>query len=392
MTALALLLAPALSAPLDARVVLVGDPGWGDGPTLGALPEPGRHDCALAEAARVAAEQPALTTVLLLGDNVYGDHEGVYGGFPADAAARPWTRLRCRAEDPACAETFSLEEQQLLAQLDPLSTTGAPAIWVPGNHDYYAGGTWGLRREQVFIEAYADVSGADFSLLPAEGCPGPRRLDVGQHLSLVLVDSAGWLSRRAMPPYRNPVNADCPAWDADRFDGLLAATLTQVKRDDRQAVLVSHHPFTTYGKHGRLGGLTAFWGQQEQRSSSLQRLQRRVCEATGADPAACRAREVSAPSPHLLAHVAGHEHGLQVLPPDASGFRHQLVSGAGTLTQAGRGQLRDPGPEAARLISNSAGFMVLELDADGASSVEVVQVSPSCEVSRQRLPLEPAPR
>ena len=73
---------------------------------------------------------------------------------------------------------------------------GVQGIFVAGNHDWgQAAGAGGAKRLQNQEDLLTRMRerGTPVWLLPKAGTPGPHVFDVGQHLRILLLDTAWWL-------------------------------------------------------------------------------------------------------------------------------------------------------------------------------------------------------
>jgi hypothetical protein len=192
-----------------ASVILIGDAG---APKASGEP--------VLQAVRHAlASRPDSAVILFLGDNVYPR------GIPDSAShAFPEAARRLRAQ----------------VGLDSI----APAVFVPGNHDWDKSGHDGLRRirrEGRLIDA---LGGGRARLLPADGCPGPEVVDVSEGLRLVLLDTEWWLW-----PHEKPADGSACA---GRSGAEVIAALQRVLAGSsgRQVIVAGHHPMLSGGPHG----------------------------------------------------------------------------------------------------------------------------------------------
>ena len=281
--------APPPPAGIQASIYLVGDAG---------IQSPGRDSVLVhleRDLARHETDTPgASRVVLFLGDNIYD--LGAREGF--------------REEDLA----------KLSPQLD--ATRGASAVqalFLPGNHDWAKGADYARARESIGLQqAWLHELAPDSSarLLPAHGCPGPARVDVGGGVSVLLIDTE-WLLR--VP------EDDCGG--EDRFYERLT-DLLQTHAGER-VILAAHHPVATGGPHGgNVSGLQrgpfiqylaikAGLSVQDLASARYTHMLSRLSDA------------IRASGVRPLGFAAGHDHSLQVIGMTGDGDpAWQLVSGS----------------------------------------------------------------
>jgi hypothetical protein len=320
---------PSTAEVLDARLILAGDAG-----EVRAKDDPKQVDTEYVfDAIRGdAARDPARTTVVWLGDNVYPR------GLPLAGPAPAGPPCTASGSDPSREKAEEVLRRQIAA-----SAPAALALFVPGNHDWDRSGDCGLprvRAQEEFLENARPSGGEawprEVKLLPDGGCPGPASVDVAPEGSagfrLVALNTE-WLLRDAGPggtlkPIEEcargldlpgaPTEAQIRAAFLKRLGELVAGS------GSRPVVLVSHHPLQTRGHHGGAGltGIQAklFPTSQDLRGGKNRRMVREIVEALAAVPEA-----------PLVVAAAGHDHDLQVLELPR-GARFQLVSGASSKT------------------------------------------------------------
>jgi hypothetical protein len=292
---------PAAPEAIDVTLFLIGDAG------APSSPEP------VLEALRREVQRARSPVIIYLGDNIYPR------GMPAS-----------EAPDRADAE------RRVNAQLAVPRSTGARAIFIPGNHDWGQGleGWDNIKRQEEFINASRDARSV---LLPGGGCPGPAVVDLGTTVRLVILDTQWWLHEGPRPLH--PTSA-CPADSPGEVTDALRRVITE--SHGRVVILAGHHPLRTGGPHGghfgfrhhvfplrelkswlwlplpiigsaypiaRRNGIT----NQDLSSTAYGRMVH-MLDSTLADAPA-------------LVYASGHEHSQQVLGGTAA--RYLLVTGGG---------------------------------------------------------------
>lgn len=293
---------------------------------------------------------PEHVLVVFLGDNVYPR-----GLVPPGESAR------------------AHGERVLEAQI--AAAGSARAIFTAGNHDWDMEGAKGwehIREQNAFLAA----RGERVSMLPAGGCAGPERVDLGRRLRLVFIDPIGF-SHAAEDPARHA--AACPQSNAveaflelaDEFDA----------PDGRHVVLALHHPLITAGAHGgnftwkqHVFPLTDFvpwlWLPLPVIGSAYP-LSRQL-GVTGTDATSqqydrwirgiYRATRPRVP----IVFAGGHEHSLQV-HRDSVGT-YYIVSGSGSKLS------RVEPLETAMFSLSAPGYMRLDSHTDGALGLSVISL------------------
>ncbi|KAA8483409.1 calcineurin-like phosphoesterase family protein [Arcticibacter tournemirensis] len=281
------------------RVILIGDAGEIDMQQKNVVSD------------AVAKILTSRTSVFFLGDNIYPRGMGL----------------------PGSAEEKTTQEI-LKSQYEPLRKAGAPVYFLPGNHDWDRMGPAGLakiKQQSRFLEMQNDSL---LRMIPREGCPDPVEIPLSDSLTVIAFDSEWWVYTY------NKTNQDGDCDCSTKDEIIMRLEELFFKNRHKVILLASHHPFQTYGTHGgyfslkdHLFPLTAasknlyiplpvigslypflrntFTNPEDVKHPLYQDMIRRI-------------DGVFDKYPNLI-HVAGHEHGLQLI----KGEQFQVVSGAG---------------------------------------------------------------
>ncbi len=243
---------------------------------------------------------PELTSVVMLGDNIY------YFGFPN------------KDEDQTEYTDSQLEDiSHLEAQLQIAKHSGAEIFVVPGNHDWYA--------EQVdsqaqYIEDYASTHNIKAHFVPhqLEQDPLPEIIH-RESVSIIFIDSM-WLIKA----------------DDEQYQKALS-TLNQLMLEARQQypdnliLVTAHHPIETMGPHNRYYTSFAYHAfiatvelfMENDQDTDHPRYQRMI---TGLEQSLAQFDKV--------VFAAGHDHNLQIFKsPEDKAPEYRLVSGAANTSK-----------------------------------------------------------
>ncbi|MCF0069834.1 metallophosphoesterase [Dyadobacter sp. CY261] len=316
------------------RVILIGDAGEINPKQNKALNDAAAHIL------------PGKSTVMFLGDNIYPHGMGLPGSLEE-------------------AETQTI----IRSQFSPMRAAGAPTYFVPGNHDWDKSGKQGLakiRRQGEFLKEQNDPG---LSIVPANGCPGPVEIPLGDGLVIIAYDSEWWL----FPHEKTGTGDGCDCGTKEE----VLARMREIR--DRNAgkfiVLASHHPFRSYGTHGgkyslkdHIFPLTAvkkwLWIPLPVIGSLYPLLRSTIRNPEDMGHAwyrelIAKVTDVFKGSPGIL-YVAGHEHGLQLIKDNIT----QVVSGSGakhSYARKGRHSL---------FADTKQGFVTVDLMSD--KSLQIV--------------------
>ena len=163
------------------------------------------------------------TDVVFLGDNIYPV------GMP-----------------PVGHENRADAEHKLNVQLESVRGFKGNITFVPGNHDWYAFGREGLKRQEVYIEEYLSQFNEDFTdyFRPSNGCGDVDVMTISDKIALISIDSHWFLTDKP----EDYDFSDCEIQTRRQFIDAFADTLARLK--DYDIMLTMHHPFYTTGKHG----------------------------------------------------------------------------------------------------------------------------------------------
>ena len=276
----------------------VGNAEWGKSPLVHRL-------AADVEQWARALPRDSSVAVVFLGDNVYP------GGLRDPGRPEFWP------------DSTHLEAQVQVMRAVNARAKSAFAVFIPGNHDwghkFGAEGEARLRNMHQFLQR-RHARGINVALLPAAGTPGPAVIDIGEHIRIIIIDTAWWLLAPNSPEKRQLMT---------RVEQAMASAGT------RAIAIATHHPYKSASAHG---GVVPIWSALGikwllyKTGAALQDLNSLpyrdfITGLTGIF------ERRGAP----LLFVGGHDHVLQVIkatePLDP---RFMLVSGAGSkLSQVG---------------------------------------------------------
>ncbi|TYP98165.1 calcineurin-like phosphoesterase family protein [Tenacibaculum adriaticum] len=131
-------------------------------------------------------------------------------------------------------------ENYLNAQINAVKNFKGKTIFLPGNHDWYADGVKGVKREENYIE---DALGKN-TFKPENGCP-LETINVSETVALFIIDTQWYLEDWDKNP---TINDDCPIKTRKRFLEELEGELK--KAQNKRVVFAMHHPMFTNGLHG----------------------------------------------------------------------------------------------------------------------------------------------
>lgn len=247
------------------------------------------------------------------------------------------------------------------AQVKSLSAFKGDVVFIPGNHDWYAKGLKGLKRQEKYIE---DALGKN-TFQPENGCP-LESIDVSESIQLIVIDTEWYLENWNDHP---TINDECEIKTRERFFTEVEGELK--KAQNKTIVFAMHHPMFTNGSHGgKYAAIKHLFPFQQKiplpiigsfitqlRTQGGVSIQDRYNERY--NELMSRLETMAIDSENLV-FVSGHEHTLQYIEEETI---KQIVSGSGA--KKSYAEISDNG-----LFSyGGEGFAELTIFKDGSSWV-----------------------
>ncbi|MDT8346728.1 MAG: metallophosphoesterase, partial [Flavobacteriaceae bacterium] len=132
-------------------------------------------------------------------------------------------------------------EKVLDLQVEIAKAFKGKSIFIPGNHDYYSGGSKAVERQMKYLQKALNKK----SFAPADGCP-VERLEVNDDLVILFVDSQWYITDWDHDPNINRTCEDMKTRE-DFFDEIDDAINDY---QNQTLIIAMHHPVASYGLHG----------------------------------------------------------------------------------------------------------------------------------------------
>jgi predicted phosphodiesterase len=272
------------------------------------------------------------STVLFLGDNIYPK------GLPKKNS-----------------EGRELAKHRLDVQIDAVKDFNGDAIFIPGNHDWYAG-IKGLKRQEKYVE---DKLGKN-TFLPENGCP-LERVKISEDIDLIVIDSEWYITNWDLQP---TINDNCEIKTRAKFYTELRGLIKKAR--GKTTIIALHHPMFTNGPHG--GQYT--FGSHMKPLPVLGTVKNILRRTSGVSPADLQHKRYNEFRKQVITlsqqndkviFVSGHEHSLQYLKQDNI---PQIISGAGSKVTG----TRNVGD--GEFSYGTPGYARLDIFKDGSSRVQ----------------------
>ena len=277
--------------------------------------------------------------VIFLGDNIYDK------GLPKkDAPGRQDAQMK------------------IDAQIDVIKDFKGEVLFIPGNHDWYAGGLSGVKRQEKYIEKALNNSNV---FQPENGCP-IKKIAVSNEVTLLILDTQWYLEDWDKHP---TINDECDIKTRKEFFLEIEGELK--KNNEKTIIIAMHHPMFTNGTHN--GNFPVdkhlFPFQSRIPLPGIASLVTQIRSQGGVSPQDRTNKKYSSLMDRLATlaqdtnkaiFVSGHEHSLQYI--NHNGIK-QIVSGAGAKQSAA--SLGGDG----LFAYGGQGFAILNVYDDGSSVV-----------------------
>ncbi|MFC4723296.1 metallophosphoesterase [Geojedonia litorea] len=223
-------------------------------------------------------------------------------------------------------------ESSINVQINSVKNFNGKTVFIPGNHDWYAKGLSGLKRQEEWVEKALGKN----TFLPEDGCP-LKSVDVSKSVQLIIIDTQWYLENWNLNP---TINDECEIKTRERLFEEIEGELK--KAQNKTIVFAMHHPMYTNGVHGGeysaskhlypfqgkipLPGIASFITQvRTQGGVSIQdRYNERYHKLMS------RLETMTLDAKNVV-FVSGHEHTLQYIENESI---KQIVSGSGSKASA----------------------------------------------------------
>lgn len=252
--------------------------------------------------------------LLFLGDNLYPQ------GLP-----------------PSYALNRKYAEAALNAQLELVQEHPGSYYFIPGNHDWAQGRSYGWQHvinQEQYLEDKAEGKNI---FLPDNGCPGPVEVSLNEEITVIIIDSQWFLHG-----WNKPSGAgDCISANPVEVLQMMDDMIRKNRNKNKKVIVAMHHPMYSYGNHGGFNTIKDHFFPLTELAKplyiplpvigSIYPLFRKIFG---------NIQDISHPTyqgmrnsmvnifrkyPNLI-HVSGHEHALEYAYSDTI---HYIVSGSG---------------------------------------------------------------
>ena len=137
---------------------------------------------------------------------------------------------------------------KLMAQLETMTDYNGYKFFVPGNHDWYTYGRIGLRRQELMVDSFLQLTPNPNNqvnyFMPDKGCGDPQVITLKDGIAILMMDSHWFLNEESRA-------GDQSVCDVSTPEAFIAKLKSEVELHAEESLIVaSHHPPYTYAHHG----------------------------------------------------------------------------------------------------------------------------------------------
>ncbi|MDA8692894.1 metallophosphoesterase [Saprospiraceae bacterium] len=149
---------------------------------------------------------------------------------------------------PSSSPYYPEGRHRLVAQLNTMKAFKGQKFFVPGNHDWYAYGRVGLRRQEMLVDSFLattpNPNNQNNFFVPDKGCGDPQIHELTDSIGVLLMDSQWFLSEKSRSDDQEVCDVKTPAEFMQKLDSEVT------EHNDKSIIVASHHPPYTYAHHG----------------------------------------------------------------------------------------------------------------------------------------------
>ncbi|MCD4698371.1 MAG: outer membrane protein assembly factor [Bacteroidales bacterium] len=118
-------------------------------------------------------------------------------------------------------------------------------VFIPGDRDWAYSGKNGLENVEILENILEDLPFENIRWKPGHGCPGPKEIEIGENVILVIINTQYWNHPFDIP---GPTDAECKISSQHDFLEELEDIVSETK--NKNILITGHFPIISTGEYG----------------------------------------------------------------------------------------------------------------------------------------------
>ncbi len=118
-------------------------------------------------------------------------------------------------------------------------------VFLPGDRDWSYSGSRGWENANILEEMLESLPYGNITWKPGHGCPGPMEVDVGENLTILVINTQYWNH-----PFEKPIPADALCKISSRDDFMEEFEDVLAEPRNRNLLVAGHFPMVSGGEYG----------------------------------------------------------------------------------------------------------------------------------------------
>lgn len=144
---------------------------------------------------------------------------------------------------------YPIDTAILRIEADIVSETPAKVFFIPGFNEWAKGkepGYKAIQQQQSFIKS---LKSDNIKFYPANGCPGPKEIELPNDVDIVVVNTQWWLHEHSKPDLESECKYRTEEEVLREIEDMIKSKV------DKMIVVITHHPMKSTGVHSGTFGL-----------------------------------------------------------------------------------------------------------------------------------------
>ena len=118
-------------------------------------------------------------------------------------------------------------------------------VFIPGDRDWLSSNKYGLNNANIIEKILESLPFQNITWGPGHGCPGPKEVEIGDNLLLLIINTQYWNHPFRVPA---PVEAECKISSIGEFLEELEDNISESR--NKNVLIAGHFPVISTGEYG----------------------------------------------------------------------------------------------------------------------------------------------